>query len=167
MKKAILFLIVTSLLVSSQVQASSFKKLNKKGFYQVKSMNSGKSFIYYGGLRKTERKTAKRIYKDNPLKFYRRYKEELYLNGACVVKTKLKKNTLKIWGKVNYHRNNKKIKKPLGKYKFKLSKKVKYYGTGYGKSRISYGRKLLKKPVGLGFRFFVKKGKVYKVYINA
>ena len=167
MKKTLLLLVIASLLVSSQVQASSFKKLNKKGCYHVKSMNSGKSFIYYGGLPKIERKTAKRIYKDSPLKFYKWYKQVLGFKGACVVKTKLKKNTLKIWGKVNYYRNNKKIKKPLGKYKFKLSKKVKYYGTGYGKSRISYGRKLLKKPVGLGFRFFVKKGKVYKVYINA
>ena len=48
MKKTILLLIIASLLVSSQVQASSFKKLNKSGCYHVERMNSGKSLDLLG-----------------------------------------------------------------------------------------------------------------------
>ncbi len=168
-KKVITVTIIICIFIGVEAQGSKTYILKKAGNYRIERMNSGVEQLYHLDLPKFEIKIAKKLYKNKPLKFYKRYKQVLNLNNSSVIKTKLKKNSLKVWGRIKYTGTNKKIKYKLRKYKFRLSKNIKFFGVGYGKSPITkkHGRKLLKKPVGLGFRFFVKKGKVYKVYINA
>lgn len=120
-------------------------------------------------LSKKERKEVMKLYDKNPRKLYKKYKKKLWLQyGVC--KTKLKNNTLTVWGKLKFKGYGGKKKYKFGKYKFKLAKNARMtygyqngYRTVYETYSVKRTRKYIRNPHGLSYTFYVSGGKVYKI----
>lgn len=176
MKKIITFALVICLLFATSVSAGMKSHwLRASGKYHPRyswAMTSKKVFkekVKYSSLSKKQKKEALKLFNKNPRKLYKKYRKKIGLNG--VFKTKVKGNTLTLWGKITYKGNGIKKKYGFGKYKFKISKNIVfveygYYGETEGSERILKGtraKKELKDPTEVGYELFVSNGTLYRI----
>ena len=167
-KRLIALIIIVCFIMTTPVCAKMKTHwLRASGRYDIMAM-TGKRDLGLDGLSKKQKKEVKRLYNKNPRKLYKKYRKKLWLSS--VFKTKLKNNTLTIWGKLIYKGNGVKKKYKFGKYKFKLSRNAKMtyghqgtYGPIYETSSVKTTRKYLRKPCGLSYWFYVSGGKIYKI----
>ena len=123
-KKLIALTIVACLLLVTPASAGMKTHWMKaSGTYYFTNMTTGKGSIqsikWSRFLSKKQEKEALKLLKNNPRKLYKKYKKKIPLDR--IFKSKIKGNTLTIWGKFNYVSNGIKKKCKFGKYKFKLS----------------------------------------------
>lgn len=176
LKRIVIFTIVVCLLFVMPVSASMKSHwLRASGKYHPCwnwAMTSKKVFkekLSYSNLSKKQKKEALRLFNKDPRTLYKKYRKKIGLDG--IFKTKVKGNTLTLWGRIKYIGHGIKKKYKFGKYKFKLSKNIVlaqygYYGEEEGDERILKGaraKKELKDPIEVGYELFVSNGKLYKI----
>ena len=164
-KRVIVTTVICCLFLGTTTQATTVTRLTKSGKYVAQCAQTGKSQLSLWGFKGAKKTKAWKLYKKNPLKYYKKYKKRVTGLQYGVVKIKRKKNSYKIWGQVKY---KKKIYK-TGIYEFKLSKKLTMYSGPKGdRSKLSKQdtKAFLKNPYGMMCTYCVKKGKVYKIYIE-
>ena len=173
MKRIVVLVVVASLLMITPVSAGMKTHwLRASGKYYAPWAMSGKKVfkeqLKYSSLSKKQKKEAMRLFNHDPRKLYKKYRKKIGLHP--VFKTKLKGNTLTLWGKLTYKGNGIKKKYKFGKYKFKITNSTytKYgyqgeYGAKYIVQRGAKMRKELRNPYGLTYWLYVSGGKIYKI----
>ena len=170
-KTIIVFALVACMVFAAPVSAKMKTHwMKKSGEYngQMIGKTQFKETLKYTSISKKKKKEIMNLYNKNPRKLYKKYwkylrKKDFAYSGVSVFKTKLKNNTLTVWGKLKYKGNGTKKKYKFGKYKFKLSKNAKltYWSTveTYSHSGAKL-RKEIKNPYGIDYTFVVSGGKI-------
>ncbi len=168
MKRLVVLILVSCLLLGTQVQAVTSKRLGGSGMYEIRGMYSGKSVFSCCEFSKKQKTKAKKLYKKSPLQFHKKYSKKMYIKYGAV-KTRFKNNILTFWGGTVYKGNGYKKKYKCWKYKLKISKNASLYGNSPDGTYMERGSRkdlvyLLRKPTGLWYKFFINNGVVYKIY---
>ncbi len=154
LKRLVIFTVVACLIFGTPVSAAKAKWLKKNGKYEA-TIDSHK------------------LKGKNKKKYYKKKTKYCSSKTPYIIKTKVKKRSITMWGTLEYKKSGKKKFLKYRKYKFKLSKNIVFlsntpnWGAGGGyhweKQSNREGRKYLKHGYGLYYTLYVKHGVVYKI----
>lgn len=167
-KRLIVFVVIACMVCATPVSANMKTNwITSSGKFYMGQMIGKRVFkeeLSMSSLSKKQKKEALRLYNKDPRKLYKKYRK--VIRTYRVFKTKLKKNTLTVWGRFSRVTNGIKRKYKFGKYKFKLSKNaiLTYWSTVMTSThRGKKLRKELKNPYGIGYDFYVTRGTITKI----